>query len=223
MVTQVKVQPRKGARTKRGSPPRRAPWGTMSRAQVVDAAMDVVSGGGYEQMTIRSLASRLGVAPMSLYRHVKDKGDLLDEVVDRLFDEIWRPAAPPEDWRAWMTEAAERAHRFLVEQPAALHVYLRHPVTSPAAAERTEEVVRVLAQATGDEAAARRAHAAIHTYTLGFSALEAARAKSPLREGDGGPLARQLASYATPRQFLAGLNFLLDGIERGSAGAGSAA
>jgi len=203
--------------------PRRNPWGTLSRALVVDAAVRFIEEHGYQELSVRRLAHELDVAPMSIYRHVRSKDDLLDEVVDRLFDEIWRPAAPPEDWRAWMTEAAERAHRFLVEQPAALHVYLRHPVTSPAAAERTEEVVRVLAQATGDEAAARRAHAAIHTYTLGFSALEAARAKSPLREGDGGPLARQLASYATPRQFLAGLNFLLDGIERGSAGAGSAA
>ena len=50
-------------------------------------------GGGYEQMSIRSLADELGVAPMSLYRHVRDKDDLLDEVVDRLLAKAWRPSA----------------------------------------------------------------------------------------------------------------------------------
>jgi AcrR family transcriptional regulator len=36
--------------------------------------MRVVQAGGYEDMTIRSLAAELGVAPMSLYRHVISEG-----------------------------------------------------------------------------------------------------------------------------------------------------
>jgi AcrR family transcriptional regulator len=43
-------------------------------------------------MTIRSLAAELGVAPMSLYRHVRDKDDLSDEVVDRFLATM----APPQ-------------------------------------------------------------------------------------------------------------------------------
>ena len=42
-------------------------------------------------MTIRSLAAELGVAPMSLYRHVRDKDDLFDEVTDGLLAEAWKP------------------------------------------------------------------------------------------------------------------------------------
>ena len=86
---------------------RRAPWGTISREQVVNAATQVVKKGGYEGMTIRSLAAELGVAPMSLYRHVRDKDDLLDEVVDRLLAKAWRPSASPSDWQSWVAEAAE--------------------------------------------------------------------------------------------------------------------
>jgi len=183
----------------------------MSRAQVVDAATDVVAGGGYEQMTIRSLASRLGVAPMSLYRHVKDKGDLLDEVVDRLLDQAWQPRASRNDWRAWVEEAADKFRCFLVAQPAALDVYLSHPVVSPAAVERMETMMSVLRAAGFDDAAAKRAYASIHTYTLGFSALEASRSRwAP--EGQVSGLAKQLAAYTTPRQFVEGLNYLLDGI-----------
>ena len=60
------------------------PWGSISREQVVAEATNIVKAGGYEEMTIRSLAAGLGVSPMSLYQHVRDKDDLIDEVVDRL-------------------------------------------------------------------------------------------------------------------------------------------
>ncbi|HTV12063.1 MAG TPA: TetR/AcrR family transcriptional regulator C-terminal domain-containing protein [Acidimicrobiales bacterium] len=193
----------------------------MSRTQVVNAAIDVVSAGGYEQMTIRSLAARLGVAPMSLYRHVRDKDDLLDEVVDRLLSHAWRPRASRNNWRAWVGEACEKLRAFLVAQPAAMHVFLTHPVVSPAAVERMEAVMSVLRSAGFDEPSAKRAYAAIHTYTLGFSALEAGRVGWAPADGRVSALAKQLAAYTTPRQFGEGLNYLLDGIAR-SAGVAEA-
>jgi AcrR family transcriptional regulator len=183
---------------------------------VVDAATKIVKSGGYVTLSIRSLALALGVSPMSLYRHVRDKDDLLDEVVDRLLTRAWRPRAPLIDWKAWVSEAADRLRRFLVSQPAALHVYLRHPVVSPAAVARMHAMVDVLRLNLGDEAAARDAYAAIHTYTIGFAALEASRAGWLLgSDDDGDELARQLASYTSPEQFASGLHFLLEGIEHG--------
>ncbi|HTW07153.1 MAG TPA: TetR/AcrR family transcriptional regulator [Acidimicrobiales bacterium] len=191
----------------------RAPWGSVSRDKVIAAATQVVAGGDYRQLTIRSLAARLGVAPMSLYRHVRDKDDLLGEVVDRLLAEAWQPAGSAEDWRAWVTEAAERLHSFLVGQPAAMYVFLRHPVVSPAAIARMKAVMTVLRGAGFDESSARRAYAAVHTYTVGFSALESARAGWAPAKGEVTAIAAQLAAYTTPRQFAEGLNYLLDGIQ----------
>ena len=136
--------------------PGRTPWGSITRAQIIEAAMTVVKAGGYDQMTVRSLAAELGVSPMSLYRHIRDKDDLLDEVVDRLLANAWRPRCAKEDWRAWMAEAADRLRRLLVSQPAALHVYLRHPVVSPAAIARMEAMMSVLRRAGAEEQAARR-------------------------------------------------------------------
>ena len=154
----------------------RVPWGTISREQVIETATAIVRAGGYEEMTIRSLAAELGVGPMSLYRHVRDKDDLLDEVVDRLLAKAWRPSPVPGDWQAWIAAAANKFRNFLVNQPAALHVFLRHPVVSPAAVARMNAMMEVLRDVTPDEDSAKRAYAAIHTYTLGFAALEASRA-----------------------------------------------
>ncbi|MCL4414010.1 MAG: TetR/AcrR family transcriptional regulator [Acidimicrobiales bacterium] len=200
------------AKTRMKASSRRVRWGTISREQVVDAATRVVRAGGYEQMTIRSLASELGVSPMSLYRHVRDKDDLLDEVVDTLLGEVWRPRAPEDEWRLWVSEAADKLRGFLVSQPAALHVYLAHPVVSPSARARMEAMMRVLREAGLSEAPARRAYGAIHTYTLGFAALEASRAREARADHEADDLARQLAAYTTPKQFAEGLGYLLEGI-----------
>ena len=192
----------------------RVPWGTVSRQQVVDTATSLVRAGGYEKMTIRSLAAQLGVSPMSLYGHVQNKDDLLDEVVDTLLNEVWRPLARQGEWRAWITEAADRLRRFLVNQPAALHVYLAHPVISASARDRMEAMTLVLKEAGLSEAAVRQAYGAIHTYTIGFAALEASRGRVARVEHEANDLARQLASYTTPQQFADGLHYLLDGISK---------
>ncbi len=192
----------------------RAPWGSLSREDIVDAAVTIVEAGGYEEMSIRSLAADLGVAPMSLYRHIRDKDDLLDEVVSRLLAQAWRPAVSEDDWQEWIVEAAASLRQFLVTQPAALHVYLRHPVVSPAAVERMDAMMGVLRRAGLDEATARAAYGALHTYTIGFAALEASRAGWVPDSRDVTSLAQQLAAYTTAGQFIEGLRYLLEGISR---------
>lgn len=191
---------------------RRAPWGSISREEIVLAAVSIVDAGGYEDMSIRNLAAHLGVSPMALYRHIRDKDDLLDEVVDILLARVWRPAAEEHDWQAWIIEAAANLRQFLVTQPAGLHVYLRHPVVSPAAVERMDAMMSVLRRAGLDEATARSAYGALHTYTIGFAALEASRAGWVPDNGEVSNRAQQLAAYTTTRQFMEGLRYLLAGI-----------
>jgi TetR/AcrR family transcriptional regulator, tetracycline repressor protein len=190
----------------------RAPWGSLSRQDIVEVAVTIVETGGYQEMSIRSLAADLGVAPMSLYRHIRDKDDLLDEVVDQLLARCWRPAVAEDDWQAWITAVAVSLRQFLVTQPAALHVYLRHPVVSPAAIERMDAMMSVLRKAGLDEATARSAYGALHTYTIGFAALEASRSGWIPDSGDVSSLAEQLAAYTKAGQFIEGLRYLLAGI-----------
>ena len=190
----------------------RASWGTITRADIVAAAVRMATADGEGEISIRRLAASLGVAPMALYRHIRDKDDLLNEVVDRLLAEVWRPAAAPDDWEAWIVEAASRLRDFLVSQPAALHLYLARPVVSPAAVERMDAMMGVLGRAGLDEARARGAYGAVHTYTIGFAALEASRARHA--PGGDDDLARRLADYTTTGQFAEGLHYLLGGIGR---------
>jgi TetR/AcrR family transcriptional regulator, tetracycline repressor protein len=195
----------------------RARWGTITREQLILAAKAEIEAGRYEQMTVRWLAARLGVAPMSLYRHVRDKEDLLNEVVDRMLAETWEPLGDISDPWSWLMEASDKLRVFLVEQPAALHVFLSHPVTSPASLARMQTILRVLADAGLNEQSARRIYGAVHTYTLGFAALEASRARWLSAHDDiMDPDAAWLATLTGPQQFSDGLAALLDGARRSS-------
>jgi hypothetical protein len=71
----------------------------------------------------------------------------------------------------------------------------------------------VLRRTGADEATTQRAYGALHTYTIGFAALEASRADWAPDSGENiNSLAGQLAAYTTTEQFTAGLHYLLTGI-----------
>ena len=63
----------------------------LSRARVLQAAMALADDGGIESLTMRRLGEELGVGPMALYRHVANKDDLIDAMVDVVFGEIGVP------------------------------------------------------------------------------------------------------------------------------------
>jgi TetR/AcrR family transcriptional regulator, tetracycline repressor protein len=89
----------------------------LSRETVVDGAMELTETLGLDGLTIRRLAQHLGVTPMALYWHFKNKDELLDGIADRLWslvDTTVDPSAPwPERVRTLMNSMADvlRAHR----------------------------------------------------------------------------------------------------------------
>ena len=162
---------------------------------------------------MRSLADELDVTPMALYRHVRDKDDLLDEVADRFLKGSWRPRRASTDWQAWITEAANKFRRLLVDEPAVLHVYLRHPVVTPTAIARMEAMIEVLRSAGLDERGAIDAYATVHVFTIGFATLEASRNRWVPSDDPSEALSKEFAAFTRPERFSRGLRYLLEGIE----------
>ncbi len=79
---------------------RRGPRPRHTHAQVVEAAVAVADEQGLDAVTIRSVAARLGAAPMSLYSYVPDKQALIHGMVEHIAAEVVLPDAPSGDWRA---------------------------------------------------------------------------------------------------------------------------
>lgn len=189
----------------------RAKDGPLSRAEIVEAALGRLERGELETMTIRGLAAELGVAPMSLYRHVRNKDDLLLAVTDVLLDRLPPPASS--DPATYLIESSNALRAMLVASPALLGVFHRQAVTSPAAKRRLERTVAVLESAGLSREAAVRAYAAVHIYTLGFCSLELGRRE---HEADAPPpddaWSEAIRGFVGETQFDAGLRALVDGL-----------
>jgi AcrR family transcriptional regulator len=88
----------------------------LNRERVLRTAVTLADADGIDEVSMRRLAQELGVVPMALYKHVANKEELLDGMVEIVVGEI----APPEAANAW--KPAVRA-RIL----SAREALLRHP------------------------------------------------------------------------------------------------
>jgi AcrR family transcriptional regulator len=106
----------------------------LSRERVLRAAVALADGGGVEALSMRRLARELGVVPMALYKHVANKDEMLDGMVDVVVGEIDPPAGGT-DWKPAVRQRVLSARRAL----------LRHPWAPGVLESRTNPTPRVLA------------------------------------------------------------------------------
>src|SRR6195952_3398306 len=88
----------------------------LSRDRVLRAAVALADAAGIESLNMRNLAQDLGVMPMALYKHVANKDQLLDGMVDVIVGEIQRPVSGS-DWRSDVRRRILSARRALLRHP----------------------------------------------------------------------------------------------------------
>lgn len=77
-------------RARTGRPPR------LTREEIIAAARRIIDADGVDDLTMRRLAREVGSTAMALYRHVRDKEDLLVLLLDDYAEQIPRPPIPAE-------------------------------------------------------------------------------------------------------------------------------
>lgn len=70
----------------------------LTRSAVVDRALQLADAEGIEALTIRRLATELGVTPMALYWHFRNKEELIAGLADRIWGEIKSDVDPAAAW-----------------------------------------------------------------------------------------------------------------------------
>ncbi|MFC0844138.1 TetR/AcrR family transcriptional regulator C-terminal domain-containing protein [Streptomyces noboritoensis] len=85
----------------------------LNRERVLRAAVALADESGIESLSMRRLAQELGVVPMALYKHVANKEQLLDGMVDTVVGEI-DPPEPGSDWRGVVRQRILSARRVLL-------------------------------------------------------------------------------------------------------------
>ena len=98
--------------------PRRDP---LSKDRVLRAAVAVADDSGIESLSMRKLADRLGVVPMALYKHVANKEELLDGMIDLVIGEI-DPPIRGADWKNTVRQRILSARQALLRHPWASRV-----------------------------------------------------------------------------------------------------
>ncbi|WP_218597244.1 TetR/AcrR family transcriptional regulator, partial [Pseudonocardia oceani] len=83
----------------RTGPARAVPEEALGPDRIVAAAMDVADAEGLAGLSMRRIATALGVAPMALYRHVSDKDDLVVRMLDAAMGEWRAPVDVAGGWR----------------------------------------------------------------------------------------------------------------------------
>ena len=93
--------------------PAPAPRTTLTAQRIAKAAVGVADAEGLDAVTMRRLATELGVAPMAAYRYVTGKDELLELMVDFVYAELELPDGK-EGWRSTMRSVALRTREVLL-------------------------------------------------------------------------------------------------------------
>ena len=92
------------------------PRSPLSRERVLDTAVALADEGGIDALSMRRIGQALGVVPMALYKHVANKDELLDGMIDVLVGEI-DPPARDADWKAAIRRRVLSARAMLLRHP----------------------------------------------------------------------------------------------------------
>jgi AcrR family transcriptional regulator len=139
--------------------------------------VELVDRVGLEGLTMRSLATALGVVPMAAYRHFANKGELLDAVIDHVTAMVPIPD-PTRDWRETATDIALSIRRTLLAHPGVVTALVNRPRLGSSAVVLTEALYAALQRGGFPAEALEPSANLLFTYVLGFLALEVPR-RSP--------------------------------------------
>lgn len=145
----------------------------LTREHVLRAAVAFADEHGIGSLTMRRLGTLLGVEAMSLYNHVRGKGDLLDGMVDLVFAEIELPA-DGEDWQDAMRRRARSARSTLARHRWAVGLMESRATPGQATLRHHDAVIGCLRRAGFSLELTAHAYSVLDSYVYGFALQEAA-------------------------------------------------
>jgi AcrR family transcriptional regulator len=208
---------------------------TLTRERVLRTAVALADERGLKELTMRNLAKELDVEAMSLYNHVANKDDLVDGMIELVFSEIEPPAAGG-DWKAELRNRAVSTRAALLRHRWAVGEMEGRTNHGPSNLEVHDAVLGCLRAAGFSIEMTVHAMSVQDAYIYGF-ALQQTDMSSQTAEDFATEAQRQMVAYADAlaaypnlvevvggyvaqagydydREFLFGLDVILNGLER---------
>jgi TetR/AcrR family transcriptional regulator, tetracycline repressor protein len=208
---------------------------TLTRERVVAEALTLIAQQGVEALTMRALSARLGVVPGALYRHVRGKDQLQDLIVDGVLAEVDCDIDPALPWTEQIKVLAHRLQKVLEDHPGVAGLLKTRDPLGPHSLALAEAFLLPLHNAGFPHREAGLAFFLVLDYTIGFEVssprvsvneqrVQDAVTRKRLHEffrslpGDRFPTLIILGEHVwldnRNERFAAGINALLDGLER---------
>jgi AcrR family transcriptional regulator len=215
------------------SEPKVEPRIPLSRERVLRAAIAFADAKGIESLSMRKLGQELGVEAMSLYKHVANKDDMLDGMVDVVFSEI-DLRCNGVHWKTAMRARAISARAALSRHPWAIGLTESRMRPGPANLRHHDSVIGCLRDAGFSIEMAIHAYSALDSYIYGFALQERSLPfETPDQAGEVAEiilnqfppdeypnLAETVVELVTKSgydyadEFVFGLDLILDGLEQ---------
>ena len=200
---------------------------SLSREQVARAALEMVDRDGLDALSMRRLATELGVGTMTLYGYFRGKPELLDAVLDVATEDFDAPTADG-SFREQVVAYALAARAWLLRHPAIVKLRGEDTIVRPSAFAVSEGLMRLLVDAGLPPEDSARAFRVLFTYVFGSALVSPTEPDDATRRGvhaalltlpeDDFRALRTAAPFAADalggeRQFVYGLELILDGVE----------
>lgn len=143
----------------------------LSRRRIAQEALALVDEQGFDALTVRSLASRLGVRSPSLYNHVSGKDEILAAVTDLLGERVDLESLECAELVEALRRFGHSYRRAFRGHPEVTALLARRPVTSDSALELYERVIGRLVDAGLSPRRAVQVLGALETLVLGSVVL----------------------------------------------------
>jgi len=184
--------------------PGRRERGSLSRGEILEAGLLIARRDELTRLTMKKLAEELGVTPMAIYRHFRDKAEVVDGVLDLFVREAavtdHEASENREDWQRWMLFTFRKMFSALVETPGVMPFLSTASRFGPAAMEALDAILGVLRLAGKSERQAADAFAVMCAYTIGSAGLASAwRAAEGPQDSEEGLRQMRLSIESAPR------------------------
>jgi AcrR family transcriptional regulator len=144
------------------------PRARLNREQVLNTAIALADAGGIEALSMRKLGEELRVEAMSVYRHVANKEDLLNGMIDAVFAEIELPSHS-EDWKTALRKRSLSVRAALLRHPWATGLMDSGTQPGHATLRHHNRVLGTLRTGGFSVPMAAHAFSAIDSYIYGFA------------------------------------------------------
>jgi AcrR family transcriptional regulator len=206
----------------------------LTRERVVEEALAVIAHDGANALTMRRLATRLGVVPGALYNHVRNKQQLQDLLLDGVLAEVDLDLNPSLAWTEQLKVLAHRLRQVLEDHPGVAGILKTRDPLGPNSLALAEAFLGPLQTAGFADRDAGLAFFLLLDYTIGFAVNSPAtsvneqRVRDPATRTQLHQFFRSLPPDRFPalvalgehvwvdnrdERFAAGLQVLVDGLE----------